>query len=117
MAFPVVTTYNQFPGGTKSALNITAAGIVKKDANNAALPGTLFSLLINAVGSAGVLTLNDTDTVAHAAAANQICTLTTAQLTSILAASGPRIELPWPCAIGIVVSVISGGIVIAAAYT
>jgi hypothetical protein len=98
-------------GGIHTSLNIAAATVVK----NAA--GTLFGLMIENVGVAGVLTLSDLATTTGAAAGNQILTLTTAQLTSILAASGPYIDFAWPCAAGIAVTTISGGIVVAASYT
>jgi hypothetical protein len=92
-------------GGISSSLNIAAAKVVKPTL------GTLFRVLVQAVGTTGTLTLNDCATVAAAAAGNQILTLLTANLTV-----GQVITLDWPCQTGIVVSVCSGGIVVSIAF-
>jgi hypothetical protein len=84
------------PGGNSTALNITAAAVIK------ALPGTVFRIAVVAPGSAGVLTLNDVATVGAAAAANQIVSIPFGNLVG-------AIPLDWPCAAGIVVSSVPTG--------
>lgn len=101
-----IPVFGQYTGGNKGTYNVTAAGILKKDAANKALPGVLKRIVIQVVGSGGVLTLNDTDLVGNAAVGNQIFTAPTANLTV-----GQVIFLDWPCATGIVASVVSGGII------
>jgi hypothetical protein len=54
MGAPVLATYNQYPGGKSSALNLTAAAVIK------ATPGVLYRLLVNAPGgSSGAFALSD----------------------------------------------------------
>ena len=101
-----IATYSQFPGGNTSTLNITAAKVVK------GAPGCLYRIVVQNAGTSGVLTINDLAATSGAAAGNQIISLTTAQLTAILAANGGIITLEWPCLTGIAVTTISGGIVI-----
>jgi mRNA-degrading endonuclease toxin of MazEF toxin-antitoxin module len=93
-------------GGNNSALNVAAAKVIKNT------NGTLFRVLVQAVGSGGTLTLNDVATVSGAAAGNQILTLLTASLTV-----GQVISLEWPCLTGIVVSACSGGIIVSISYS
>ncbi len=68
------------PGGNSTALNITAAtgaGVAGIKASS----GVLMRIIPNAIGSAGVLTLNDLAVNTGAAAANQIITIPIASLT------------------------------------
>lgn len=81
------------PGGVSSAINITAAQVIK------AAPGICATLICVAPGGAGSIVLNDFATVGGAATTNEIF----ARLFSALAA-GQVIPLRWPCAAGIVVS-------------
>lgn len=86
------------PGGTSSALNLTAAQVVK------AAPGRLCKILITGtIGTGGSYTFNDTTTTGAAAAANQILTLVGTT------AVGTIISLDWPCASGIVCSAFATG--------
>lgn len=88
------------PGGTSAALQINAAGVIK------AGPGILVRI---SVVTAGSITVNDAATTGAAGAANQIF------IGAVTA--GQVIELDWPCGAGIVVSSVTGGAVIAVAYT
>ena len=74
-------------GGVLSALNITAATVVK------ATPGRLVRINVIVAGSAAG-TANDCTTTAAAAAANQIVTIP---------ASVGQVGIEWPCLAGIVV--------------
>lgn len=88
------------PGGSLSALNLTAgAHLVKASA------GRIAKLVVNTVGSAGTLSVNDSATAAGAAASN----LVWAGVDTT--AAGTVIVLDWPCANGIVVTVPTGGVV------
>lgn len=93
------------PGGNASALNVTAAGVIK------ASPGILCRVLIVAPGTAGNLVLNDTTTVGSASAANTILTVAFGNL-----AVGQVIYLNWPCLNGIVVSAVPTGSQISISY-
>lgn len=55
MALNPIAVYAQYIGGKNSLYNITAAQVVK------ASPGVLYSVCASAPGSAGVLTLNDSN--------------------------------------------------------
>jgi len=56
-----VPTFNAYPGGTSSKLNITATGVVK------AAPGTLYTLSLVAVGTtSGGITLSDSNALVTA---------------------------------------------------
>ena len=81
------------PGGISSAINITAAQVIK------AAPGICATLICVAPGSAGSLVLNDCATTGAAAATNELFS----KLFSALSA-GQVIPLKWPCGAGIVVS-------------
>lgn len=84
-------------GGTKSALNQTAAGVIK------ATPGRLAKIVIVAGGtSSGAFTFNDCATTGAAAAANEIFTVAEG------AAVGTVYSLDWPCLVGIVLSAVPG---------
>lgn len=63
-------------GGGKSALNVTAAGVIK------ATPGTLYQANVNAVGSAGAFTVNDSN-----------CLVTAQTITAITAASSAVVTI------------------------
>ena len=74
-----IAVYSQYPGGNKSALNVTAAGVIKSS------PGTLYRVnLIVAMTTGGALTINDSNALVTAqnisgitAAANAVVTLST----------------------------------------
>jgi dethiobiotin synthetase len=74
-------------GGTFSALNITAATVVK------AAPGRLIRISVVVAGTT-VGTVNDTTTTGAAAASNEIASIANTIGTY---------ELDWPCLVGIVV--------------
>jgi hypothetical protein len=83
------------PGGQSSALNLTAAQVIKP------APGVLVTIVCVTPGT-GSLTFNDVLTVGAAAAANEIITLAAP-------AAGAVIALNWPCAVGIVASSVPTG--------
>lgn len=93
-------------GGVNSALDITAAKVIK------ATPGRLIRVVVNVVGTAGSLTLNDTTTTGGAAAANQILTIAFGSLTV-----GQVLTLEWPCSSGIVVSAVPTGGQVAVSFS
>jgi hypothetical protein len=73
-----ISVFAQFDGGKSSALNITAATLIKSS------PGVLYRILSSAPGSAGVLTINDSNALVTAQtitgitqAANGVVTLST----------------------------------------
>jgi hypothetical protein len=88
-------------GGSSSALNVTAATVVK------ATPGRLAKIIIIAPGStSGAFTINDSATTAGASAANEIFTLAYNATANV---AGAIFNLDWPCANGITVSAVPGG--------
>lgn len=93
------------PGGNRAALQVNATGVIRL------APGRLVRIIVLNPGSAGSLTVNDTDTVPDAAAANQIISLTNAQMSA-----GQQIYLDWPIGTGIVVSAVTTGGVFSIAY-
>lgn len=93
-----VTSSPGLPGGVQAHLGITATEVVKLG------PSVLVRIIVQSPGTGGTLTLNDTDTVGHAASGNQILSLTNAQLTA-----GQQIVLEWPIGTGIVVSSVPTG--------
>lgn len=85
-------------GGTRSALNVTAAGVIKATA------GRIGRIVVTAPGTtSGALTLNDCATTAAASAANTIISIPFGSLTA-----GQTIALDWPCINGITVSAVPG---------
>jgi hypothetical protein len=96
-------------GGTSTALNLTAAAVVK------AKPGRVARLVIVAGGTAsdGTFTLNDCATTGAASAANTIASIAAG------ATAGTVIDLDWPCTTGIVLSAVpsAGSPIIAISYT
>lgn len=87
-------------GGTSSALNITAAAVVK------ATPGRIAKIVVIAPGTtSGAFTLNDCATTGAAAASNEIYTMAYNAAANV---AGAVIDLDWPCAVGIVVSAVPG---------
>lgn len=91
----VVTTTD---GGINSALNVTAAAVIK------ATPGRLARISVIAPGTtSGSLTINDCTTVAAATTANKVFTIAYGSLTA-----GQVIVLDWPFQSGIVVSAVPG---------
>jgi len=88
-------------GGISSALNLTAAAVIK------ATPGRLVRIVIAAPGStSGAFTFNDCATTGAAAAANQIFTLAYNATANV---AGAVFTLEWPCSTGIVLSAVPGG--------
>jgi len=106
-----ISVFSQYAGGSKSSINITAAAVVK------AAPGCLYRIVIQAAGTSGTLTISDLATTSGAAAANQIISLTSAQLTTLIGNNGGVVTLEWPCQTGIAVTTCSGGIVANVAYS
>jgi hypothetical protein len=86
------------PGGVSSAINVTAAGVIK------AAPGILASISVVAPGSAGNLTLNDTTSVGGAASTNEILSIPFGTLSA-----GKVLKFLWPCASGICISAVPTG--------
>lgn len=89
---------NVQPGGKSSALNVTAAAVIKATA------GTLHKIIVVAPGTtSGALTINDTTTTGGGTAANTILSIAYTGLTA-----GQVISVDWPCANGIVVTAVPG---------
>ena len=87
-------------GGAKSALNQTAAAVIK------ATPGRIAKVTIIAPGSgSGTFTLNDCATTGAAAAANAVFVLAYNATANV---AGAVFDLDWPCAVGIVLSAVPG---------
>lgn len=85
-------------GGGSSALNLTAAQVIK------AAPGRICKVtILGVVGTGGNLTFNDCTTTAAATTANQIA------LLSGTLAVGTVTTLDWPCINGIVCSAVPTG--------
>lgn len=93
------------PGGTQSALNLTAPTPVK------AMPGTVYRVNVNAAGSDGELTVNDCATLDDASASNVILSAPFANLWQ-----GAVLELKYPCLVGLVISAIPTDGAIAVSY-
>jgi hypothetical protein len=88
-------------GGTQSALALPAgANLVK------ASPGRIIRISVNTVGTAGTLAVNDCATTAAVAASNLVWEGVDTQ-----AIGGAPITLEFPCLVGIVVTVPTGGVV------
>ena len=103
---PIKVSVTQ-PGGNKSALNITAASVVK------ATNGIVFTITTSTAGTAGDLVLNDYNALgAGNTAANQIIAIPFGSL-----ADGGVLTLKWPCATGITVSAVPTGWVGAISYS
>lgn len=81
-------------GGEKSALNQSAAAVIK------ATPGRVAKLVVITAGSGGNFTLNDCATTGAAATSNEI--FTCAGTTT----AGTTFAIDWPCLTGIVLSAI-----------
>jgi len=97
---------NQFrPAGNLSALDVTAAAVIKASA------GTIMRIAVLNNGSAGSLTINDCLTTGAAAVANEVFTVGYAAL-----AVGQIITLEFPMETGIVVSAVPTGGIFAIAY-
>lgn len=88
------------PGGSLSALNVTAATVIK------ARPGTVYRVVVLTVATAGTFGVYDTTTTGGAATANAVF-----QETSSYPAAGTVLYLEFPCANGIVVNPGTGGAV------
>lgn len=85
-------------GGQSSAVNITAAQVIK------ASPGRLCKVVVlGVVGTGGNLTFNDCTTTGAATTANQIAFLPGTQ------AVGTPVTFDWPCVNGIVCSAVPTG--------
>lgn len=89
---------NLRPSGTQSKLNVTAPAVVK--ASNGVL-----SKIVVTVATTTAITLNDSATVAGAAASNAIYT------SPAVLAVGTVIPLDFPCKNGIVVGTMASGAV------
>lgn len=83
----------------------TAAGVVK------AVPGTLVTVIVDAAGSGGALTLNDCATTGAAGAGNQIASIANANIVV-----GQPYTFFWPCKTGIVLSAIPTGSTVRVSY-
>lgn len=97
-------------GGTRSALNLTAAAVIK------ATPGRLVRINIIAPGSTGgTFTFNDCATTGAASAANTIFKLAFDAAANV---AGASFVLEWPCTTGIVLSAVptGGSPVVAVSY-
>lgn len=88
------------PGGSQSALNVSAPTVVK------ATPGTLVRITVLTAATAGTFGAYDAATTGSAATANAIV-----QYASGYPAVGSVIYLQWPCNTGIVVNPGTGGAV------
>ncbi|WP_342704274.1 hypothetical protein OHZ10_08135 [Burkholderia arboris] len=88
------------PGGALSALDVSAATVVKNS------PGTLVRITVLAVATGGTFGAYDATTTGAAATANAIV-----QYASGYPAVGSVITLEWPCANGIVINPGTGGAV------
>lgn len=102
---PIVASAG-LPGGISAWLNVSAALVVK------AAPGVLALIIVNTVGSAGSLTVNDCTTTGAAAASNQIASWPIADL-----AVGQCITLNWPCGTGITLSAMPTAGVVSISYS
>jgi hypothetical protein len=85
-------------GGISSALNLAAGARVVK-----ASPGRICTLVITTVGTAGTLAVNDAATTGAAATSNLIYS------AANTLAAGTVVNLSFPCLVGIVVTVPTGG--------
>ncbi len=84
--------------GNSSALNLTAAAVVK------AAPGSVARVVVVAPGSgSGSFTLNDCATVAAAVASNQVWTMAYNAAANV---AGAVIALEFPFKVGIVLSAV-----------
>lgn len=87
----------QTRGGFKTALNLTAAAVLKVGA------GRLEKVIVNGQGTASAFTLNDSATVAGAAAANVLAVIPFGK------AVGSAIDLDLPFTNGLVLSAVPTG--------
>lgn len=92
-------------GGIRSALNLTAPTVIK------AMPGRIAKLVVVDGGTNGAFMLNDCATLDMAAAANTIFTL------PFGARAGTVIDFDWPCAVGIALSAVPSGGILAVSYS
>jgi hypothetical protein len=98
-------------GGTLSSLNNTAAALIQAGALR------LCRIIIVAPGSgSGAFTINDSATLAGAAAANEVWSLPYNATSNV---AGASFSLDWPMANGLVLSAVpgAGSPVIALSYT
>jgi hypothetical protein len=87
-------------GGTLSSLGLTAGATVVK-----AVPGKIMRILVNTAATTAV-SVNDCATAAAVAAGNLVYTSASSGLVA-----GTMVTLEFPCLIGIVVTVGTGGVV------
>lgn len=92
------------PGATANAL-VNAAAVVK------AAAGTIYNIIVEKPGTAGVLTVNNVASVGGAASANEVLVMPFGALTK-----GQIIPVNTACATGIVVSTVPNGAVLKVAY-
>lgn len=108
----LTTIYSDIAAMTAAAYGtawaaITGALVVK------AAAGRAVTLIVIAPGTAGAITLNDTNTIGGASAANEFFTMAWNNAAFTI---GNRIALNWPCASGITVSAMTTGGQVALAY-
>jgi len=96
------TTFN---GGYNSTLNLIGVGTIK------ASFGALARISVISPGTAGTLTINDCVTIGTATAANEFYSVPFGSLSA-----GQIITLEWPCSVGIQVSSMPTGAVIALSW-
>ena len=88
-------------GGANSAINVTAAAVIKGSA------GRVAKIIVVAPGTAsGAFTINDCATTGAANAANTIWTLAYNATANV---AGASFEIDFPTSSGIVVSAVPGG--------
>lgn len=96
-------------GGISTALDLTAATVIKGSA------GRIAKVVVVAGGTAsdGAFELNDSATTGGASAANEIISIPAGT------AAGTVIDLDWPCANGITLSAVpsAGSPILAVSYT
>jgi hypothetical protein len=94
------TSVQTTSGGQLTALNVTAATVIKGS------PGRVFRITVNTVPTSSAVSVNDAATTGAAAASNLILNAPSASLTA-----GQVITLEFPCANGIVVNPGTSGVV------
>lgn len=88
-------------GGTKSALNVTTASVIK------ATPGHLARItIVNAGTTGGTFTFNDCATTGAATSANTIWAVA---FNGSGVVAGASFNIDWPCLTGIVLSAVPTG--------
>ncbi len=94
--------------GISTRLNLAAAANIKTGA------GRVAKIIVNVVGSAGALTVNDCATTGAATTANQIFTIA---FNAAAAAAGGVIVLDVPFTVGLTISAVPTGATLAVVYS